>query len=71
MGRRESSINDEPEVDICRGESSRERQSAGRTAGNRGRVGNYVKRGKFTIFQGARGRAGRHLPVVYEIFRRG
>lgn len=67
----ELAINGEPDVDIRRGETSRGREGAGRTVGNRGRVGNCVKRGKLRIFQDARGRADRHLPVVYEIFRRG
>lgn len=51
---RELAIDGEADVDICREVSSRGRGSAGRTMENRGRAGNYVKRGKLTIFQGAR-----------------
>lgn len=68
---RELAINGQPGVDICHGKSRWGREGAGRRDENRGRAGNCVKRGKLLIFQGVRGRAGRHLPVVYEIQRRG
>lgn len=42
----------EPDVDICRGGSSRERDGTGRTVENRRRVGNCVKRGKINNFPG-------------------